>query len=90
MNFVKDDGATPLHVAAFFCRPEIVRMLLDNGADKSIVNKTGSTALGTVEIPFEVVEGIYDYLGKALEPLGLKLDYEYIKKTRPQIAEMLR
>lgn len=37
-----------------------------------------------------VVKGIYDGLAAALKPLGLKLDYERIKTTRPQIAEMLR
>lgn len=33
---------------------------------------------------------MYDGLGAALAPLGLNLDYEYIKTTRPQIAEMLQ
>jgi hypothetical protein len=25
-----------------------------------------------------------------LAPMGLKLDYEYLKKTRPEIAKMLK
>lgn len=44
----------------------------------------------SVSVPFEVVKGVYDYFGTTLSPLGLKLDYEQIKKTRPKIAEMLR
>ena len=32
----------------------------------------------------------YDGFGKALAPMGLELDYEYIRMTRPRIAEMLR
>ena len=40
--------------------------------------------------PFDDFKGIYDSIGKSLKPLGLKLDYERIKKTRPEIAEMLR
>ena len=31
-----------------------------------------------------------DGLGAGLKPLGLKLDYERIRTTRPSIAEMLR
>jgi len=97
MQITNNDGATPLHIAAFFCRTEIVRTLVDNivrtlvdnGADKSALNKTGRTALETVSDPFDAVKGIYDSIGKGLRPLGLELDYERIKRTRPRIAEML-
>jgi len=90
MKIANNDGATPLHIAAFLCRTEIVEALLDNGADKNLRNKAGSTALETVLSPFEDVKGIYDSIGKALKPLGLRLDYNRIKMTRPKIAEMLR
>jgi len=33
---------------------------------------------------------LYDKLKAGLAPLGLKLDYEYIKNTRPKIAEILK
>ena len=85
-----NDGATPLHIAAFFCRTEIVMALLNKGADKTLKNKAGHTAWETVATPFADVELIYDSLGKALKPLGLRLDYERIKSTRPRIAQMLR
>jgi hypothetical protein len=29
-------------------------------------------------------------MGQVLGPMGLKLDYEYIEKTRPEIAAMLK
>jgi len=90
VNFRNKEGSTPLHTAAFFCRTAIVETLLINGADKSIKNKAGSTALESVEVPFEYVEGIYDYFGQTFGPLGLNLDYEHIKETRPVIADMLR
>ncbi|MBN1456561.1 MAG: acyltransferase family protein [Sedimentisphaerales bacterium] len=90
IEITNNKGATPLHIAAFLCRSEIVEMLLDNGADKNAVNNGGRTALETVAGPFEDVKVIYDHLGKGLKQLGLRLDYERIKKTRPQIAEMLR
>lgn len=84
------EGSTALHTAAFLCRTEIVEMLLEAGANKEAMNKVGSTALNGVEGPFEQMKPIYDLLVVVLGPLGLKLDYERIKATRPKIAEMLR
>jgi len=90
MKIKNNEGSTPLHIAAFLCRTEIVEALLDNGADKNLRNNAGSTALEVVEGPFDDVKGVYNSIRKALRPLGLKLDYERIKMTRPKIAEMLR
>jgi ankyrin repeat protein len=90
LNFQNNDGSTALHSAAFFCRPEIVQMLLEKGADKSITNKFGATPYQTVAGPFAESKNVYDMIGKMLEPMGLKLDYPYIEKTRPVIAEMLK
>jgi ankyrin repeat protein len=90
LSLTNSEGATPLHVAAFLCRGEIVQALLDAGADKNARDKAGSTALDSVAGPFEQVKGIYDRIGQGLAPLGLRLDYEQIRTTRPQIAAMLR
>ncbi len=90
LSIRNNDGSTPLHIAAFFCRTEIVKALLDKGADKYLRNNAGSTAFDSVAAPFDDVRGFYDSIGQALGPLGLKLDYERIKMTRPRIAEMLR
>lgn len=90
LNIRNNDGSTPLHIAAFFCRIEIVKALLENGADRNLTNNAGSTALESVAAPFEYVISFYDNIGASLEPMGLKLDYEHIKKTRPRIVEMLR
>ncbi len=89
VNFKNNEGSTPLHTAAFFCDTEVVKMLLQHGADKSVKNNAGSIAAQTVSGPFESVKGIYDYFSKVYAPLGLKLDYEQIKATRPVIAKML-
>lgn len=89
LNFQNNDGSTALLTAAFFCRPEIVKLLLEHGADKSIKNKYGATAFQTVAGPFNEVKNTYDMMGTMLAPMGLKLDYAYIEKTRPEIAEML-
>lgn len=90
VNITSNDGATALHTAAFLCRTEIVRALLNNGADKHIKNNFGSTALESVSGPFEDVRFIYDKFSKDLGPLGLKLNYEHIKVSRPVIAEILQ
>jgi hypothetical protein len=90
LSVANAEGATPLHVAAFLCRREIVQALLDKGADKSVRDRAGATALASVAGPFDDVKDFYDRLGRRLAPLGLRLDYERIKRTRPQIAEMLR
>jgi uncharacterized protein len=90
LKIANNEGSTPLHIAAFLCRLEIVEALLDKGADRNAKNNAGRTALESVASPFDDVKGVYDNIGKGLKPLGLKLDYEQIKKTRPRIAEMLR
>jgi len=90
LNFQNNDGSTALHTAAFFCRPEIVRMLLDKGADKTIRNKYGATPYEMVAGPFSETKNGYDMIGKMLSPMGLKLDYVYIEKTRPEIAAILK
>jgi ankyrin repeat protein len=90
VNFQNNDGSTALHTAAIFCRPEIVKMLLAKNADKTIKNKYGATAYESVAAPFESVKGAYDMMGQMLGPMGLKLDYAYIQKTRPEIAATLK
>lgn len=90
LNFQNNDGSTALHTSAFFCRPEIVRMLLQKGADKAIKNKFGATAYESVLAPFSEVKGVYDMMSASLGPMGLKLDYAYVEKTRPEIADLLK
>lgn len=90
VNMTNAEGSTALHTAAFFCRTKIVKALLENGADKNIRNIYGSTPMESVAGPFEDVRAIYDQIGKDLGPLGMKLDYERLEKTRPVIAEMLQ
>jgi hypothetical protein len=85
-----NEGSTALHTAAFLCREKIVKVLLAKGVDRNARNNAGSTALDSVEGPFDDVKSIYDRIQTVLGPYGLELDYEFIKETRPQIAELLR
>lgn len=90
LNIRNNEGSTALHSAAFFCRTDIVQALLAKGADTSIKNKMGSTAFQSVAGPFDQVKPIYNFIGKQLGPLGLKLDYTHLETTRPIIAELLK
>ncbi|HRG09723.1 MAG TPA: ankyrin repeat domain-containing protein, partial [Cyclobacteriaceae bacterium] len=74
----------------FFCRPEIVKLLLEKNVDRTIKNKYEATAFDNVAAPFAQMKDAYDMMGNVLGPMGLKLDYAYIEKTRPEIAEMLK
>jgi hypothetical protein len=89
INFQNNDGSTALHTSAFFCRPEIVAMLIEKGADKTLKNKFGATAYQSVAGPYSEVKPSYEMMEKVLGPMGLKLDYAYIEKTRPEIAATL-
>jgi hypothetical protein len=40
--------------------------------------------------PYSEAKNIYEMMEKVLGPMGLKLDYAYIEKTRPEIAAMLK
>ncbi len=90
INVQNNDGSTALHTSAFFCRPEIVKILLDKKADKAIRNNYKSTAYESVAGSFSDVKSVYEMMEKMLGPMGLKLDFDYVEKTRPVIAAMLK
>ena len=90
LSIQNNDGSTVLHIAAFFCKPEMVRLLLDKRANKTTKNKYGQTPYETVAGSFSEVKEVYKGLGAMLEPMGLKLDLEYIEQTRPQVATLLK
>jgi ankyrin repeat protein len=45
INIQDKDGDTPLHIAMFLCNFEIIRILLNYGADSTIKDKWGQTAV---------------------------------------------
>ena len=90
LDIKNKNGSTALHTAAFFCNVGVVEALLEKGADKTLLNNNYKTALDIVEPPFEDAKVAYDAVGERLKPLGIVLDYDHIKMTRPKIAEMLK
>ena len=51
-NFIKkqhDDGETSLHYSVKYGKPEITKLLLDNGANPFIKNKDGNTPLDLIK-----------------------------------------
>jgi CubicO group peptidase (beta-lactamase class C family) len=90
LEITNNEGSTSLLLAALFGRTEIVKSLLDNGADRFARNNDGSTAYDIVSAPFEEDRWLYDNIARGLAPLGLKLDYDRIKESRPVIARLLR
>ncbi|RZL15948.1 MAG: ankyrin repeat domain-containing protein, partial [Pedobacter sp.] len=90
LNIQNNEGSTALHISSFFCRPDIVKMLLQKKANKTIKNTYGSTAYNSVSGAYVEVKPVYEMMAKMLGPLGLKLDYAYLERTRPAIAAMLK
>jgi len=45
INIQDKDGDTPLHIAIFLCNYEIIKILLDYGADATIKDKWGQTSI---------------------------------------------
>ncbi|HKI46566.1 MAG TPA: ankyrin repeat domain-containing protein [Balneolales bacterium] len=87
MEIRDSNGSTPLIIATFFGRTEIVKDLLDKGVNKYARNNSGATALDIASTPFEEDKNLYDQLGAALGPLGLKLDYDQIKSARKELLQ---
>jgi len=82
-----NDGSTPLHVAAFFGYREIVELLLAEGADPNLENNKGETPLDTVSASWDpALESVYQWIASILQ---LELDYDRIRKARPEIARLL-
>ena len=53
--YIRQEGATPLHVAAILNHREIVELVLEHGADPDLGNSDGQTALAVA--PKQVESG---------------------------------
>lgn len=88
VSIANGDGNTALHIAAFFANTELVELLLRHGA--SVTTKNGRD-----ETPISIVSGEWNdslkevYNGLATQ-IGIELDIEKIRSTRPQILKRLQ
>jgi hypothetical protein len=90
IGYKNKNGSTPLHIASFFCYLEITKALVDKGADRKAIDNEGGTALDGVLLPWSQAKGIYDLMNSIFTPLGVPLDYDRIKSTRPEIVDILQ
>ena len=74
----------------FFCRTDVLKLLIKSGADKTVKNNFDQTAFEAVIIDFSAVKPVYVMMGKMLGPMGINVDLDYLEKTRPLIAELLK
>jgi outer membrane protein assembly factor BamB len=82
------DGNTALHMAAFLAHPEIVRLLLAKGASPDAKNLKGETPIGNLSAPWsDELAGVYGFVGSLI---GEELDLERIRKTRPEVLNLMR
>lgn len=88
METKNNEGATALYNAAFFCHPEIVKLLLEKGADLDARNKNGVSAFEVMSAEWSpTLEEIYRGI---LGALRIPADVDRIKRTRPAVAKILR
>ncbi len=89
----KSDGNTPVHSAAFFAYPEILKLLLDAGAEKTPKNLKGELPIGITMVPWEDAQGIYLLVGGILNSMTgenkVPMDLPRIKAALPEIFELL-
>ena len=82
------DGNTPLHVAAFMGRFEIVNLILSKGANLNILNNRKETPIDVVSGEWsDELAGFYRLLN------GLttnKVDLKEIRKARPHMLKLLQ
>jgi outer membrane protein assembly factor BamB len=88
VSTANNDGNTALHIASFFANAELVELLLEKGASVSVKNGRGETPLDVVSADWSPqLEGIYKSIGALV---GIELDLERIRQTRPKVGKLLR
>ena len=82
------EGNTPLHAAAFLCRTDLVKLLLEQGASPTQRNNRRESALDAVSGRWsDDLAGFYSVLEATSD---LELDLARIQAERPRMAQLLR
>ena len=88
VSYHNRDGNTPLHLAAFLCREDMIEFLLENGASLTKKNQRGEAAVDTVSGQWS--SGLQQFYEGIIGGSNLELNVDLIQKQRPRIAGMLR
>ena len=88
VSYHNRDGNTPLHLAAFLCREDMVEFLLQHGASLTKKNEREEAAVDTVSGGWS--DGLRQFYEGIIRGSNLDLDVKKIEKQRPVVARMLR
>ncbi|MCH2064286.1 MAG: ankyrin repeat domain-containing protein [Roseibacillus sp.] len=88
VSYHNRDGNTPLHLAAFLCREDMVEFLLRHGASLTKKNDREEAAVDTVSGGWS--DGLRQFYEGIIRGSNLGLDVKKIEKQRPVVARMLR
>ena len=88
VSYHNRDGNTPLHLAAFLCREDMIEFLLANGASLTKKNQRGEAAVDTVSGQWS--SGLRQFYEGVIGGSNLDLNVDLIQKQRPKVAELLR
>ena len=66
-NALNKNGSSPALGAAFFGRPECLRILLEAGADPTIADEEGTTTFTAPDVPWPITKMIADALQMPLD-----------------------
>jgi len=88
VSYHNRDGNTPLHLAAFLCREDMVEFLLRHGASLTKKNDREEAAVDTVSGGWS--DGLRQFYEGIIRGSNLDLDVKKIEKQRPMVARMLR
>ena len=88
VSYHNRDGNTPLHLAAFLCREEMIDFLLSHGASLTKKNDREEAAVDTVS--GEWSDGLRQFYEGIIRGSNLGLDVKKMEKQRPVIAARLR